>query len=323
LAWGYYDRPDLTAERFMPSPFGAGERLYRTGDLARWSRVGEIDFLGRIDAQVKIRGFRIEPGEVETVLLTHPAVEKAAILARRDLGDDTRLVAYVVARVGEEPASESALRAYLKERLPAYMVPAGFVFLATLPLTANGKVDRRALPAPEWGGGTTDPLVPRTPAEEVLAAIWSEVLGLDRVGTHDDFFSLGGHSLLATRVISRVRQAFGVDLPLRRLFEASTIAGLAAAIAGELPAAIRVPPLLPAARPREIPLSFAQERLWFLDQLVPGSAVYNIPLPARLSGTLAPAVLAAVLGEVVRRHEVLRTIFLVTAGRPVQVVVPP
>ncbi|MEA2691597.1 MAG: hypothetical protein QOJ16_984, partial [Acidobacteriota bacterium] len=227
LARGYLDRPDLTAECFVPSPFEAGERLYRTGDLVRWNRSGAIEFLGRIDGQVKIRGFRIEPGEIETALGRHPAVEQAAVVVLGEAGGDRRLAAYVVAREGEEPLNGPALRAFLGEGLPAYMVPAGFVFLGALPLTPNGKVDRRALarldPRAESGAEGTY-AAPRTPIEELVSAIWSEVLAVEPVGAEDDFFALGGHSLLATRVISRVRQAFGIDLALRSLFEATTVA---------------------------------------------------------------------------------------------------
>jgi amino acid adenylation domain-containing protein/non-ribosomal peptide synthase protein (TIGR01720 family) len=333
LAWGYLGRPDLTAERFLPDPFfggEGGERLYRTGDLARFDGTGQVEFLGRIDAQVKIRGFRIEPGEIEAALSTHPAVEAAAVVVRRDLGDDRRLVAYLAARAGQEPPGGPTLRAFLGERLPAYMVPAAFVPLAALPLTPNGKVDRPALLrlARLESGNEEAYVAPRTPAEELLAAIWEEVLARERVGIEDDFFSLGGHSLLATRVISRVSWAFGVDLPLRSLFETPTVATFArqveAALAGMAGGPGRqAPPLLPAERPREIPLSFAQERLWFLDQLAPGSVAYNIPMPVRLSGRLEPAVLAAVFAEIVRRHEVLRTAYPILLGRPVQTITAP
>jgi amino acid adenylation domain-containing protein len=231
LARGYLGRPDLTAAAFVPHPFGraGGERLYRTGDLARWRPDGAIEFLGRLDDQVKVRGFRIEPGEVEAALARHPAVAECAVLARRDRSE-ARLVAYVVARPGVEAAAP-ALRAFLAERLPASMLPWAFVALPALPLTANGKVDRRALPAPERQGAPgAAHVAPRTAVEEVLAGLWGEVLELDRVGVHDDFFALGGHSLLATRIVSRVAGTFQVEVPLRRLFEKPTVAELAAAV---------------------------------------------------------------------------------------------
>ncbi|MGH9363210.1 MAG: non-ribosomal peptide synthetase, partial [Thermoanaerobaculia bacterium] len=244
LASGYFGRPELTAERFVPDPVSGepGARLYRTGDLARWLPGGELEFLGRLDHQVKLRGFRIELGEIEAALTAHPAVREAAVLAREDEPGDKRLVAYVVpvgVPVGEELASSRAeassaptldiseLRSFLAERLPDYMVPAAFVELPALPLTPNGKLDRKALPAP-----ATAPVEraagPLTPAEELVTGIWADVLRLSAVGPDDDFFALGGHSLLATQVASRVREVFGLELPLRKLFELPTVAALAA-----------------------------------------------------------------------------------------------
>ncbi|MFL6202324.1 MAG: amino acid adenylation domain-containing protein, partial [Thermoanaerobaculia bacterium] len=314
LARGYLGRPDLTAERFVPDPFHAwGGRLYRTGDLARVLPDGGVEFLGRIDTQVKIRGFRVELEEVAAVLKRHPGVREAVTAVR-----ERRLVAYLVA--GED-VSEGALRALLREALPDYMVPSAFVRLSAIPLTPNGKVDHRALPLPE-GEPEESFLAPRTPAEELLAGLWSELLGIRRVGARDDFFALGGHSLLATQLHSRLRQAFGVSLPLRALFEAPTVAELAERIeaARREARAFLAPPLVHAERPSELPLSFAQERLWFLDQLDPGQATYNLPYFARVRGPLDPAVLAAALGEVVRRHESLRTRFPAVSGRPVQAV---
>ncbi len=334
LARGYFGRPELTAERFVPDPFGApGGRLYRTGDLARRRPDGAIEFLGRIDDQVKIRGFRIEPGEVEAALRRHPEVREAAVLVREGerAGEDRRLVAYVAPAEGSALGA-ATLRAFLKERLPDYLVPAAFALVPALPLNANGKVDRRALLAlgaePERGAGERagDPTPPRTPTEELLQAIWGEALGIDprRLGTDEDFFALGGHSLLATRVISRVRQTFGAELPLRRLFEAPTIAALAREIEAERAGGeAGLPPILPAPRAAPPPLSFAQERLWFLDQLQPGGALYNVPLAIRSSGELDVPALAAALSAVVGRHEAVRTTFAVIAGRPVQVIHPP
>jgi amino acid adenylation domain-containing protein len=331
LARGYLDRPELTAERFVPSPFGPpGARLYRTGDLARWSSRGRLEFLGRIDGQVKVRGFRVEPGEIEAVLGRHPEVREVVVVAREDRPGDRLLVAYVtLGEPGGEPGDlAETLRSYATERLPAYLVPAAVVVLAQLPLTANGKVDRLALPAPEWpdGLGSGSQRAPRTPAEEILAGFWRELLGVDRVGIDDSFFALGGHSLLATQVVSRVRQAFGIELPLSDLFAAPTVAGLAARVerAGEI-APPASPPLVPRPRLGEPPLSFAQQRLWFIDQLAPGSPVYNIPIALRAHGALDPAVLVATLTEIERRHEILRTTFGLSGidGPPVQEIHPP
>jgi acyl-CoA synthetase (AMP-forming)/AMP-acid ligase II/acyl carrier protein len=229
LARGYINRPELTSERFIPDPFSDAPeaRLYKTGDIARWRSDGNIEFLGRVDDQVKIRGFRVELGEIETVLDRHPALRGTAVLARTDAPGDERLVAYVVPHRRPAPTARE-LGGYLKEMLPAYMVPSAFVTLDSLPLTPNGKVDRKALPAPDTSGFRAENAyaAPRTPAEERLAEVFEEVLGLERVGIHDDFFELGGHSLLATRVVSRVRGAFRAELPLRYLFETPTVAGL-------------------------------------------------------------------------------------------------
>ncbi|HSF39448.1 MAG TPA: amino acid adenylation domain-containing protein, partial [Thermoanaerobaculia bacterium] len=317
VARGYLNRPDLTAERFWPDPFAdePGARAYRTGDLVRWLADGQLDFVGRNDFQVKIRGFRIELGEIEAALTAHKAVEAAVVLAR-----DQRLVAYVVSKEAAD------LRAYLKERLPEYMVPSGWVFLDALPLTPNDKVDRQALSriAPETE--EAEHRAPRTPVEEMVAGLFAELLGAGRVGLSDDFFALGGHSLLATRVISRLRQVFGVELPVRAVFERSTVADLASrieeALQGEQgPAA---PPLVARVwapdEPR--PLSFSQERLWFLDRLEPGSAVYNMPAVFRIEGDLSVPALSAALSGVVARHEPLRTVFATVDGEPVQIVRP-
>ncbi|HEU0078288.1 MAG TPA: amino acid adenylation domain-containing protein, partial [Longimicrobiaceae bacterium] len=323
VARDYLGRAELTAERFVPDPFAgeAGARLYRTGDRARWGADGVLEFLGRSDQQVKIRGFRIEPGEVEAQLAAHPAVREAVVLVREDAPGEKRLVGYVV--LSGDGVSTVELKEHLGARLPEYMVPGAFVLLEQLPLTPNGKVDRRALPAPE--GSAADSLAPRTPTEEILAGIWSEVLRRERVGVTEDFFELGGHSLLATRVVSRVREAFGVELPLRALFEAPTVAGLADRVAALLRAGAGVAAEPVVRVPRDgspLPLSFAQQRLWFLDQLQPGSAAYNVPVPLRLRGALDARALAGALSEVVRRHESLRTVFRAAGGEPVQVVLP-
>ncbi|HEX8273805.1 MAG TPA: non-ribosomal peptide synthetase, partial [Longimicrobiaceae bacterium] len=224
LARGYAGRPELTAERFLPDPFGpAGSRMYRVMDRARWRPDGELEYLGRTDQQVKVRGFRIEPGEIEAALLEEPSIREAVVVAREDRPGERRLVGYVVAPGGDA----AGLRERLRGRLPEYMVPAAIVVLDAMPLTASGKLDRRALPAPDAAAPAAAYVAPRTPAEEVLAGIWADVLGVERVGVEDDFFDLGGHSLLATRVVSRVRQAFGTELPMRTLFEARTVAGMA------------------------------------------------------------------------------------------------
>ncbi|HYH79386.1 MAG TPA: amino acid adenylation domain-containing protein, partial [Longimicrobium sp.] len=280
---GYLGLPARTAASFVPDPFAGepGARLYRTGDRARWRVDGVLEYLGRADQQVKVRGVRIEPGEIESVLREHAGVREAVVVAREDAPGEKRLVAYVVGDDAPPPAAE--LRAHLAARLPEHMVPGAIVALDALPLTPSGKVDRRALPAPERGGAAERPWVaPRTAAEEVLAEIWGEVLGLERVGVEDNFFELGGHSLVATRMVSRVRQAFAVEVPLRAVFEAQTIRALAGRVEALRGTTAQVPPVLPVARDGELPLSFAQQRLWFLDRLEPGSAVYNIPVALRL-----------------------------------------
>jgi amino acid adenylation domain-containing protein len=323
LARGYLNRPDLTAERFLPDPFSpeAGARLYRTGDQMRWVAQGELEFVSRLDDQVKIRGFRVEPREIEAVLAQHPSVVKGLVVVRKAADGERRLVAYVVPGEGSD-LDVPQLREFLRKRLPDYMVPSAFVLLTALPLTPNGKVDRKALPAPAGvrAGLGGESVAPRTPAEELLASIWCDMLGVEQIGINDDFFGLGGHSLLATQVASRVREAFGLELPLRLLFESPTIAGLADGLA--LLNAAAAPPILPVPRRGDLPLSFAQERLWFLDQLDPGSVQYNVPAALRLLGRLDGGALARSFTEIVRRHEVLRTRFAVAGGQPVQAIEP-
>src|SRR5580704_4121157 len=312
LARGYLGRPGLTAERFVPSPFGNGERLCRTGDLGRWRADGVLEHLGRADGQVKIRGFRIEPGEIEAALGRHGGVAQAAVIAREDQPGHQRLVAYVVGAAGEAP-DPAALRTHLGRSLPDYMVPSAFVALDRLPLTANGKLDRRALPVPDLTPSVRRG--PRTAQEEVLCALFAEVLGVARVGIDDSFFELGGHSLLAMRLISRIRATLDVEITIRALFEAPRVEALVAHLGGAQSAR---PALVRVERPAEIPLSFAQRRLWFLDRLEGPGATYTIPLALRLTGSLDAAALEAALADVVVRHESLRTVFADTSGVPRQ-----
>ncbi|MEV1177007.1 amino acid adenylation domain-containing protein, partial [Nonomuraea sp. NPDC049784] len=320
LARGYGGQPELTAERFLADPFaGDGARLYRTGDRVRWRPDGQLEFLGRVDEQVKVRGHRVEPGEVEAALRAHPQIAAAVVV-----GAEQRLAAYLVpADHGEGIPSAGELRAFLLAGLPDYLVPSVFVELAALPLSPSGKVDRAALPAPVGGsaGSGAAYVAPRTPTEEMLAGIWAQVLGLDRVGVLDEFFELGGHSLLATQVMSRVRAAFGAELPLATLFDHPTVAGLAAAVDGSA-GRTRVPPIVPVGRDRLLPLSFAQQRLWFLAQLEPDSLEYNLPIALRLAGALDLSALGAALDAIVERHEVLRTRLVTVDGVPHQVVGP-
>ncbi|MFL6234694.1 MAG: amino acid adenylation domain-containing protein, partial [Thermoanaerobaculia bacterium] len=318
VARGYLRRPDLTAERFVPDPFeGEGERLYRTGDLARYRPDGAIEFVGRVDQQVKIRGFRVELGEIEAKLARHPSVQEVAVINRED-GPTKSLVAYLVFHAGET-VGDAELRGFLLESLPAWMVPADFVVLDALPLSPTGKVDRKALPEPRRQASAAEFEEPEGPVEQILAGIYGGVLGLERVSRTGDFFELGGHSLLATQVVARVRQALGVDLTLRQLFESPTVLGLVAQVQS---AGLAAPPIVPVPREGDLPLSFAQERLWFLDQLQPGSPVYNLPAAVRLRGRLDLGALRRSLQTVVDRHESLRTAFAVRGGRAVQVIAP-
>ncbi|RKG47933.1 amino acid adenylation domain-containing protein, partial [Corallococcus sp. AB011P] len=322
VARGYAGRPGLTAERFTPDAFSStpGARLYRTGDVVRWRADGQLDFVGRIDAQVKVRGFRIELGEVENALRAAPAVKDAVVLAREDSPGDKRLVAYVVG----EALDITALRAHLKQLLPEYMVPAAFVPLDALPLTSNGKVDRKALPAPDASVLRASHAyeAPATPLEEKLAALWSEVLRVPTVGRTDNFFELGGHSLLATQLVARVRAALDVELPLRALFEAPTISALAERL-HRASTGTRLPPLTRTRTEGPQPLSFAQQRLWFLDQLAPDDASYNLPVTLRLLGRLDVQALRRAFEALVARHEALRTTFFEEEGQPFQRIHPP
>ncbi|MDJ0346926.1 non-ribosomal peptide synthetase [Streptomyces sp. PH10-H1] len=317
LARGYLNRPALTAERFVADPFGpAGSRMYRTGDLARWRADGALDYLGRTDDQVKIRGFRVELGEIEAALRAAPTVDLAAVLARSDAPGGMRLVAYLVGAA----VDVAAVRERLARDLPEHMMPAAFVLLDELPLSANGKLDRKALPTPDHATTTAGGRAPRTPQEEILCALFAEVLRVAEVTVDDSFFDLGGHSLLATRLVSRIRSTFGAELPIRALFEAPTVAGLALRLAGSSAARQS---LRPMPRPERIPLSYAQRRLWFLNRFDGSSATYNVPIPVRLSGALDRTALHEALADLVDRHESLRTVFPEDGGEPCQLILPP
>ncbi|MFB7585970.1 amino acid adenylation domain-containing protein [Streptomyces sp. NPDC056169] len=319
LARGYLGRPAGTAERFVADPYGPpGARMYRTGDRVRWNTAGVLEYVGRADHQVKVRGFRIELGEVEAALLSAPGVRQALPLVREDQRDDKRLTAYVVPAPGERLVPDR-VRAHVAGVLPEYMTPTAVVVLDALPLTANGKVDRGALPAPEAAGGPVT-RTPRTPAEEILAGLFADVLGVARVGVDDDFFALGGHSLLAMRLLSRIASTLGVRVGVKALFDAPTVAGVAARLT--TPGETR-PALVPADRGDRVPLSFAQTRLWFLNRLEGPNATYNVPLVLRLAGTLDRAALRAALRDVTDRHESLRTVFPETDGVPRQHVLGP
>ena len=320
VARGYVNRPELTGERFIPDPFSeeAGARMYRSGDLARWRGDGNLEYLGRVDEQVKIRGYRIELGEIEAALRGYAGVREAVVVAREEEGEK-QLVGYVV-REGEVGDVTKELKEHLRRKLPEYMVPSQYVYLEKLPLTPNGKVDRKSLPAPERGEGEKYE-APRTVIEETLAGIWEEVLGRERVGVGDNFFELGGHSLLATQLISRVREVFQVEVELRSIFEDATLEGSARRVEEALRGGKKAAPAIERAeRNGELPLSYAQERLWFLHQLDPGSTAYNIAGGVRLKGELNEKALEESIREIVKRHEVLRTRFETREGRAVQVV---
>ena len=327
LARGYLNQPEVTAERFLPDPFSLlpGARMYRTGDLCRLREDSQIEYLTRADDQVKVRGYRIELGEIEAALMGQVGVREAVAVVREDEEGDKRIVAYVVGEQ-EEGVKAEQVRGEVKRRLPEWMVPTAVVVMERMPLTANGKLDRRALPAPEQATpeGGKDLAGPRNPIQDMLSGIWGDILGQERVGIHDNFFDLGGHSLLATRVISRIREVFHVELPMRRLFESPTIAGLAEAVEVALKAGsgLEYIPIERISGDGEIPLSFAQQRLWFLDQLEPGSVVYNVPAAVHLDGKLDVDALERGFNEVIRRHEVLRTTFAEVDGSPVQRISP-
>jgi amino acid adenylation domain-containing protein len=329
VARGYLHRPELTAERFIPSPWSAGEseRLYRTGDMARWLSDGELEYLGRTDQQVKIRGYRIELGEVEAALHRQEGISEAVVVAHEHVAGEKRLVAYVV--LDQQLTSVSnrfpeELRLKLGETLPDYMIPPVFWMMESMPRLGSGKIDRNALPVPELAGQQHDHVVPRSQVEEVIAGIWGTLLNVEDVGVADNFFELGGHSLLATQLVSRVRKAFQVELPLRTLFDSPTVAGMAENIQLLMrEESFSEPPrIIPVPRTGELALSFAQQRLWFLDQLQPASAFYNLPAAIRLTGQLNLTALQRSFDEIVRRHESLRTTVTSVDGRPTQSIAP-
>ncbi|QBN32416.1 amino acid adenylation domain-containing protein [Xanthomonas oryzae pv. oryzae] len=319
LAQGYLHRPDISAERFVPDPFAdrPGERMYRSGDLARWRADGSLEFLGRNDAQVKLRGFRIEPGEIEAALGDCAGIGQAAVLLREDAGH-TRLVAYVVC---EDPPNAEHLRAALAAHLPDYMLPAAYVHLDALPLTANGKLDRRALPAPDADALAVQTYAPpEGELETRLAALWGELLGIAQIGRHDDFFALGGHSLLAVQLASRIRLRLGLTIGLAELFAHPRLADLAAALAAA--SSDDHPAIVASARTGPLPLSFAQERLWFLHTYGDSGSAYTLTYALRLRGALDTAALCRALDRIVERHEALRTHFIAVDGQPQQVIAP-
>ncbi|MDZ7375500.1 MAG: amino acid adenylation domain-containing protein [candidate division KSB1 bacterium] len=327
LSRGYLNRPDLTAERFIADPFGSkpGQRIYKTGDLVRYRPDGNLEYLGRVDHQIKLRGFRIEMEEIEAVIHQFPGIKAAAVAVHEDQNGEKSLSAYLVPDSSRaEGFSVAELQAFLKTKLPDYMVPARFMMLDHLPLTPNGKIDRAALPAPDHSAFLTAAryVPPRTATEQLLATIMAHILQVDRVGLNDNFFQLGGHSLLGVRLQSRIRDAFQIELPLRQIFDSATLSELASAIdairaAGPIS---EMPAIEPMPRDQEIPLSFAQQRLWFLDQLQPNSPFYNIPIALRAIGNLNISALKQSLQQVIQRHETLRTSFKVSKGKPYQII---
>ncbi|MFD1548020.1 condensation domain-containing protein, partial [Nonomuraea guangzhouensis] len=313
LARGYHHRPALTAQHFIAAP--EGQRLYRTGDQARWRADGQLDFLGRTDHQIKLRGYRIEPAEIEHTLTEHPAINAALVTTHHD-----QLIAYLVP--GDEPIPPvNELRDHLRATLPDHMIPTTYIELAAFPLTPNGKIDRPALPTPNTDRSATyQP--PTTPTEELLATIWADLLHLDQIGTTDNFFELGGHSLLATQAITRTRTTFNTDINVADLFDHPTITDLATVIDARA-TADQAPPIVAVPRNQKLPLSFAQQRLWFIDQLNPGSVEYNITTPLHLPAQLDIPALQAALDALIERHEALRTRLIADAdGVPHQVIDP-
>jgi amino acid adenylation domain-containing protein len=327
LGRGYFNLPHLTAEKFIPNPFSIepGERLFKTGDLARYWPDGQLEFIGRADSQVKIRGYRIELGEIEAVLTRHPEIRAAVVLAKTDRDGQKRLVGYIATELEKSVFAEQ-INSYLQPKLPGYMLPSDWVLLEALPQTPNGKLDRLALEkiaAPS--ASSMEPYVaPSSPLEKKIADIWAKVLAVPQIGIHDNFFELGGHSLLATQVVSRIRTEIDPTFLVRTIFEAPTIAG---AVTHSLRQGFVGEPLAdsgikPALRARDLPLSFAQQRLWFLDQYEPDLIAYNLPTAFRVSGSLDQVALEKSLLEIIRRHETLRTTYAVRNGQPSQIITP-
>ncbi|HVN54986.1 MAG TPA: amino acid adenylation domain-containing protein [Anaerolineaceae bacterium] len=331
LARGYLNQPGLTAEKFIRDPFSSdpGSRMYKTGDLVRYLPDRQLEFLGRIDQQVKLRGFRIELGEIENILVRLPGLRNAAVIVREDNPGEQRLVAYLVSTDADHPVPITELRSFLAQNLPDYMHPAAFIYLDQLPLTPNGKVNRKALPVPDqasYADSKTPFQAPRSPTEEILSEIWERLLGISPVGSTMNFFEMGGHSLLATQLASRIREAFDVEIPLKIIFENPVLSGLAAQVDRRRgSSAIKTfPPIQPVPRGvNPLPLSYSQQRLWFLDQLEPGNSFYNLPTAVRLKGWLDRQSLQKSFDEIIRRHEALRTNFQRMDGKPVQVISPP
>ena len=316
----------MTAERFVPDPHSVegGERLYRTGDLVRWRKDGTIEFVGRNDFQVKVRGFRIELGEIEARLLEYGGVREAVVIAQEDVAGSKRLVAYYTDGASDSQQSDGGgkfgaeeLRSHLAQRLPEYMVPAAYVRLEALPLTPNGKLDRKRLPTPDGNAYSVSGYEePQGEIETTLAAIWRELLEVEKVGRNDNFFELGGHSLLAITMIGRLRETLGLEVEIGDVFEHSRLSELAGKISGGKET--QLPPITRADRTQPIPLSYAQQRLWFLAQMQTASEVYHIPFGMRLVGKLDRHALGRALDRLVQRHEALRTTFVVVDGEPVQ-----
>jgi amino acid adenylation domain-containing protein len=332
---GYWQNEEKTNSSFVPNPFisykhsSSGNNqdvIYKTGDLGRWLPDGNIEFLGRIDHQVKLRGFRIELGEIEALLTQHSSVRSPVVVVREDIPGDKRLIAYIVPNITESQQNNIAsvpitLRNFLKEKLPEHSIPSDFVLLEALPLTPSGKVDRRALPAPDSSPRSQEKnyIAPRTPVEEVIAGVWTQVLKSNRLSVNDNFFEQGGHSLLATQLISRLRNVFQIELPLRYVFEFPTVEGLAQAVEMTRQQ-VQIPPIVPVPRTGNLPLSFAQEGLWFIHELNPDRPIYNSPAAVRLTGSLNIPAFRQSLNEILQRHEALRTRFILAEGKPVQAI---
>ncbi|NET71698.1 MAG: amino acid adenylation domain-containing protein, partial [Sphaerospermopsis sp. SIO1G2] len=317
LADGYLNREELTAERFINNPFDENSRLYKTGDLVRYLPDGNIEFLGRVDNQVKIRGFRIELGEIEAILSQNADIQASCVMVREDNPGDKKLVAYIVANKTDRV---NELRENLKARLPEYMIPNAIVYLDQLPLTPSGKVDRRALPAPDYSEIKSAYIAPRTPTEEILTTIWTQVLKIDKVGINDNFFELGGHSLLATQLVSRISTNFQIEIPLKNIFTAPTVEQLAKIIETTQQTKTPQTPIKPRTENQKIPLSYPQQRLWFIDKLEPNSASYNLPAALKIQGKLSIEALENSFQTIIKRHQTLRTNFQEIAGKPQQII---